>query len=125
MRYRLMAAAAVAATMAMNAGPALAQGDPVAGKTAFNKCAACHAVTPGTNRIGPSMHGIVGRHSASVEGFAYSEPMKAYNVDWTPAELDKYLLAPRETVKGTKMIFVGLKNDAERANVIAYLETLK
>ena len=125
MRYRLIAAAAVAATMAMNAGSALAQGDPAAGKTAFNKCAACHAVTPGTNKIGPSMYGIVGRHSASIEGFAYSEPMKAYNVDWTPAELDKYLAAPREVVKGTKMIFVGLKNDTERANVIAYLETLK
>ena len=121
MRYGLAAALA----LMMGAGPALAQDDPAAGKTAFNKCAACHAVTQGTNRIGPSLYGIVGRHSASIEGFAYSEPMKAYNVDWTPAELDKYLLAPREVVKGTKMIFVGLKNDTERANVIAYLETLK
>ena len=121
MRFRLMAALA----MTLCAGAALADGDPAAGKTAFNKCAACHAVTPGTNRIGPSMHGVVGRHSASVDGFAYSEPMKAYNVDWTPAELDKYLAAPREVVKGTKMIFAGLKNDTERANVIAYLETLK
>ncbi len=125
MQYRLMVTAIAAVAMAMTAGSALAQGDPAAGKTAFNKCAACHAVTPGTNRIGPSLYGVVGRHSASVEGFNYSEPMKAYNVDWTPAELDKYLVAPREVVKGTKMIFVGLKNDTERANVIAYLETLK
>ena len=115
----------VAAAMTVWSGVALAQGDPAAGKTAFSKCAACHAVTPGTNRIGPSMHGVVGRKAASVEGFAYSEPMKAYGVSWTPAELDKYLLAPREVVKGTKMIFVGLKNDTERANVIAYLDTLK
>ena len=122
MRFGLVVAVAA---MAAWSGAALAQGDPAAGKTAFNKCAACHAVTPGTNKIGPSMHGVVGRHSGSVEGFAYSEPMKAYNVDWTPAELDKYLAAPREIVKGTKMIFAGLKNDTERANVIAYLETLK
>ena len=71
------------------------------------------------------MHGVVGRKAGAVEGFAYSEPMKAYGVSWTPEELDKYLAAPREVVKGTKMIFVGLKNDTERANVIAYLETLK
>ena len=117
--------AVVVAAMTAWSGAALAQGDPAAGKTAFNKCAACHAVTPGTNKIGPWMHGVVGRHAGSVEGFAYSEPMKAYNVDWTPTELDKYLAAPREVVKGTKMIFAGLKNDTERANVIAYLETLK
>ena len=128
MRYGLagLVAMAVASPVAvLGAGPAAAQGDPAAGKTAFNKCAACHAVTPGANKIGPTMHGVVGRKAAAVEGFTYSEAMKAYDVSWTPAELDKYLLAPRETVKGTKMIFTGLKNDAERANVIAYLETLK
>ena len=124
MRHGL-AVTMVATTLAWGAGPALAQGDPAAGKTAFNKCAACHAVTPATNKIGPTMHGVVGRKAAAVEGFNYSEPMKAYGVTWTQAELDKYLAAPRETVKGTKMIFAGLKNDAERANVIAYLETLK
>ena len=124
MRYGLAALVAMSVAM-LGAGPALAQGDPAAGKTAFNKCAACHAVTPGTNKIGPSMHGVVGRKAAAVEGFAYSEPMKAYDVSWTQAELDKYLAAPREVVKGTKMIFAGLKNDTERANVIAYLETLK
>lgn len=121
MRYGL----AVGLAVMLGAGSALAEGDPAAGKTAFNKCAACHAVAPGVNKIGPSMHGVVGRHAGSVESFNYSPAMKAYDVTWDRESLDKYLLAPRETVAGTKMIFVGLKNETERANVIAYLETLK
>ncbi len=123
MRFGLGVAAGLA--MMLGAGSAWADGDPVAGKTAFNKCAVCHAVAPGVNKIGPSLHGIVGRHSASVASFNYSPAMKAYDVTWDPEHLNKYLIAPREVVPGTKMIFAGLKNDTERANVIAYLETLK
>ena len=111
--------------LGLTAGAAWAAGDPALGKTAFNKCAACHSVKPGENKIGPSLHGIVGRPSHSIESFSYSEAMKAYNVTWDAATLDHYLVDPRGTVPGTKMIFVGLKKDDERANVIAYLETLK
>lgn len=120
----LMGLAAMAA-VALTAGTARADGDPALGKTAFNKCAACHSVKPGENKIGPSLHGVVGRPSHSIEDFNYSEPMKAYNVTWDAPTLDHYLTDPRGTVPGTKMIFVGLKKDDERANVIAYLETLK
>lgn len=105
--------------------PAQAQGDPALGKTQYNKCVACHSIKAGENKVGPSLHGIVGRQSHSIEGFNYSEPMKAYNVTWDVATLDKYLVDPRGTVVGTKMIFAGLKKDDERANLIAYLETLK
>ena len=118
-----LAAAAMLATLM--AGAAQAEGDPALGKTQFNKCAACHSIKPGENKIGPSLHGVVGRPSHSIEGFNYSEAMKAYNVTWTDEELSKYLENPRGVVAGTKMIFVGLKKEDERANLIAYLDTLK
>jgi cytochrome c len=123
MRY-LMGLATVAA-VALSVGTARAEGDPALGKTVFNKCAACHSIKAGENKIGPSLHGVVGRPSHSIEGFSYSEPMKAYNVTWDASTLDHYLADPRGVVQGTKMIFVGLKKDEDRANVIAYLETLK
>ncbi len=117
---------AATALMAALAGTAArAEGDPALGKTQFNKCAACHSIKAGENKIGPSMHGIVGRPSHSIEGFNYSEAMKGYNVTWTDEELNKYLENPRGVVAGTKMIFVGLKKEDERANLIAYLDTLK
>lgn len=105
--------------------PARAEGDPALGKAVFTKCAACHSVIEGENKIGPSLHGIVGRPSHSIESFNYSEPMKAYSVTWDAPTLDHYLIDPRGTVTGTRMIFAGLKKDEDRANVIAYLETLK
>lgn len=112
-------------TVMLLAAPAFAQGDPGLGKTVFNKCAACHSIKPGENKIGPSMHGIVGRASSKEAGFNYSEPMKAYNVTWDRPTLDTYLINPRATVAGTRMIFAGLKSEEERSNLIAYLETLK
>ena len=123
MRHLVGLATIVAVGLA--AGAARADGDPALGKTAFNKCAACHSIKDGENKIGPSLHGVVGRPSHSIDGFSYSEPMKAYNVTWDAPTLDHYLADPRGVVPGTKMIFVGLKKDDERANVIAYLETLK
>ena len=118
-----LAMAALAATLA--SGAARADGDPALGKVQFNKCAACHSAKAGENKIGPSLHGVVGRPSHSIEGFGYSDAMKAYNVTWTDEELNKYLENPRGVVAGTKMIFVGLKKEDERANLIAYLDTLK
>ena len=91
----------------------------------FNKCAACHSIKAGENKIGPSLAGIVGRPSHSIDGFSYSPAMKAYDVTWDQPTLDHYLTDPRGTVQGTKMIFPGLKSDQERQNLIAYLATLK
>lgn len=118
-------AVAALATVALAAGTARADGDPALGKAVFTKCAACHSAKEGENKIGPSLHGVVGRPSHSIEGFNYSEPMKNYNVTWDQPTLDHYLTDPRGVVPGTKMIFVGVKKDDERANLIAYLETLK
>jgi cytochrome c len=102
-----------------------AQGDPAAGKTVFNKCAVCHTIDPAKKGLGPTLFGVVGRHSASLEGFSYSPAMKAADKTWDEATLDAYLTNPQAMVKGSKMIFPGLPKPEDRANVIAYLSTLK
>jgi cytochrome c len=110
--------------VAMAAGPAVSA-DADAGKTAFKKCALCHTTEAGKNKIGPSLFGIVGRKSATVENFNYSEAMKKFDHTWDEGTLDEYLADPRGMVPGTKMIFPGIKEKTERDDVIAYLETLK
>ena len=101
---------------------ARAEGDPQAGEAAFKKnCSVCHTTDEGKNKIGPSLHGVVGRHSASLSNFQYSDSMKSANKDWDAQNLDQYLSNPRALVPGTKMIFAGLKNETDRQNIIAYL----
>ena len=123
MRYAALLAPAV--VLALSSGVARAEGDPAAGKTVFGKCGVCHSAKEGENKIGPSLYGVVGRPSHSIASFNYSAAMSAYNVTWDPATLDHYLADPRAVVTGTKMIFPGLKSDTDRANLIAYLQTLK
>lgn len=112
-------------TAALASAPcvAAAQGDPAQGEKAFAKCKACHTVEAGKNRVGPSLHGIVGRKSGSVEGFKYSEPMKKAGLTWTEETLHQYLSNPKGFIPGNKMVFPGLKDEKERQNVIAYLKT--
>jgi cytochrome c len=99
--------------------------DVEAGKAEFKKCALCHTTEAGKNKIGPSLFGIVGRKAASVDNFNYSEAMKKFDHTWDAETLDTYLADPRATVPGTKMIFPGIKDEKERQDVIAYLESLK
>ena len=99
--------------------------DPAAGEKIFkSQCGICHAVVAGENRIGPTLFGVVGREAGSVPGFNYTADHKKLDVVWDAATLDKYLANPRAMVPDTSMIYPGLKNDAERADLIAYLETL-
>jgi cytochrome c len=101
-------------------------GDPVAGESIFKtQCGICHTIEVGKNKVGPSLFGVVGRISGSVDGFHYSSANKAADITWTPEILDKYLTAPREVVPGTTMPFAGLKDEAKRADLIAYLATLR
>ena len=109
---------------AMAASSAVAA-DVEAGKTEFKKCALCHTTEAGKNKLGPSLFGVVGRKSATLENFTYSEAMKKFDHVWDEETLDKYLADPRGTVPGTKMVFPGIKDKTERDDVIAYLETLK
>ena len=121
---RLFAIAALAA--AVLPGGVASAADAEAGARVFRtQCGACHVVEAGKNRVGPSMFGIVGRVSGTVEGFRYSAANKDAHLTWTPEVLDKYLVNPRETIPGTTMAYVGLKNPTQRADLIAYLETLK
>lgn len=99
--------------------------DPAAGQAVFKaQCGICHSVAAGKNMIGPSLAGIVGRKSGSVDGFRYSAANKGANIVWDAAILDKYLTAPKEVVPGTTMTFAGLRDDTKRADLIAYLDTL-
>ena len=99
--------------------------DVEAGKVAFKKCALCHTTESGKNKIGPSLFGVIGRKSGSLDNFSYSEAMKNFDHTWDDETLDTYLAEPRAVVPGTKMIFPGIKDKTERDDVIAYLETLK
>ncbi len=106
----------------------LASADAGAGEAAARKCVACHTFGEGEpNRIGPNLWGVVMAPISAHEGYDYSEPLHAYaeaNGEWDFEHLDAFLLDPTRVVPGTKMAFPGLPNDAERANVIAYLRTL-
>jgi cytochrome c len=97
-------------------------GDPALGQKIFAKCQVCHSLEVGTNKLGPSLHGLIGRHSASIANFNYSPAMKNTNVTWDPPTLDKYLTNPKAMVPGTKMLFPGLPKAEDRANLIAYLK---
>jgi len=122
--YRIRAGALLIQVL-VTSSTALAAGDPTAGEKAYaSHCAVCHATTPGENKIGPSLAGIVGSKSGTVPGFNFSTAMKEANVTWDDANLDKYLANPSGFVHGTKM-FVNLPSETDRANVIAYLNTLK
>ena len=70
-------------------------GDAEAGKKVFAKCMTCHSVEAGVNKVGPTLHSIVGRHSGSVEGYNYSTANKDSGLTWTPEELYVYLADPR------------------------------
>jgi cytochrome c len=105
-------------------GQAQAQ-DAAAGEKVFTKCKACHNADTDKNKIGPSLHGVVGRTAGTHEGYKYSPAMVEAGksgVVWDEATLTKYLHDPKAMVKGTKMAFAGLKKDEDIANVIAYLK---
>ncbi len=97
-------------------------GDAANGKTVFAKCMACHSLKDGENRIGPSLHGMIGRPAGQVTGFSYSTANKSSGIVWSKDELFKFLESPQKTVPGTKMSFPGLPMAQDRADVIAYLD---
>lgn len=112
------------AALAALASPALAQ-DAAAGAKAFAQCKACHSVVKGQNRIGPSLAGVAGRPIASAAGFSYSAAIKGKKGNWTDANLNAWLTRPSAWAPGTKMAFAGIADAKKRADVIAYLKTLK
>lgn len=102
---------------------ALEPGDAAAGAKVFKKCQACHSIVAADgNKIGPNLHGVIGRKSGSVEGFSYSDAMKSAGVVWDEATIEKYLRDPKGFVPKNKMAFVGLKKDSDLANVLAFIK---
>src|SRR3954468_9981174 len=121
---RLVAFFAVVSVASFIANPSWAQ-DAAAGEKVFTKCKVCHVADQDTNKIGPSLHGVIGRTAGTHPDFKYSEAMIAAGtsgVKWDEPTLTTYLHDPKAMVKGTKMAFPGLKKDEDVANVIAYLK---
>lgn len=121
------AAPAEEAKAAVPIADLLAKADPAKGATIYKKCAACHNIDKGAgNKVGPHLYGVVGRAIASVGDFSYSGGMKKFAADqvWDFEHLNGFLLAPKKYVEGTAMGFAGLKKDEERADLIAYLNSM-
>jgi cytochrome c len=96
------------------------------GKSTAKQCQACHTLAKGEpNRVGPNLWNIVDEpRGKDRNGFNFSTAMKSKGGKWTYEELDKFLTDPRGYIPGTAMTFAGIKNDQQRADVIAYLHTL-
>lgn len=126
-----VATAAAPGSAAAPTGPApieplLASANVDAGQKSAKVCGTCHSFGKGEPaKMGPNLYGIVGSMHAHMAGFAYSDAMKALSSKpWTFAELNEFIYSPRDHIPGTKMTFGGIKNDTDRANVIAWLRTL-
>jgi cytochrome c len=115
----------IAGLMLAGSATAALAADPAAGEKIFKaQCGICHAVAAGENRIGPTLFGVFGRPAGSVPGFNYTADHRKLAIIWDVANLDKYLTNPRAMVPDTSMVYAGLKDDAERADLVAYLGTL-
>ena len=96
------------------------------GKALFSRCAACHTADKGgPNGLGPNLYGVVGRKAGSKKDFSYSAAMKNSGIVWTSQKLDAYIAHPADVVPGNRMAFVGLPDERQRADLIAWLDTLK
>lgn len=102
----------------------MASADIAKGAKVFKKCGACHKLEDGANGTGPHLYGVVGRAIAAADGFGYSGALSGVGGEWTPAELNAFLEKPKDYAPGTTMGFAGLKKPADRADVIAYLDSI-
>jgi cytochrome c len=105
-------------------GALLASADIDDGAKVFRKCSSCHKVADGENGVGPHLYGIVGRDVAAADGFNYSGSLIAVAQVWDTDALNGFLENPKSYAPGTTMGFSGLKKPEDRANLIAYLDSL-
>jgi len=121
MHHSIKLLSCAALLCAVTAAPAQ---DAIAGKAAFAACSACHSVD-GSNGAGPSLQGVVGRKAGGFAGFRYSRAMKAAGTAWEAVSLDAYIADPQKAIPGNVMPFSGLPDAKVRADIVAYLGTLK
>jgi cytochrome c len=108
----------------MTLAPAAQAQDVAAGEQSFKKCLPCHAIgVDAKNKVGPVLNGLDGRHSGIVEGYSYSDANKNSGITWDEAQFLEYIKDPRAKIKGTKMIFPGIKNENEAKSLWAYLKS--
>lgn len=119
---RLIASATLLTLAALAASPTSAQ-DISAGERSWNKCRACHQIGEGAkNLVGPQLNGLFDRHTGEVEDYSYSTANKGANITWDEAVFAEYIKDPKAKIPGTKMIFAGIKNEKEIADLTAYLK---
>lgn len=101
-----------------------ASADASKGESLFRACKACHKVEAGANGTGPTLYGVVGRPVDSIEGFNYSGALEAVADVWSPDHLNAFLENPKGYAPGTKMSYKGMSDVEDRANLIAWLDSL-
>ena len=107
-------------------GSLVTQANLEGGEKIAKQCVACHSLDSSLKiKVGPPLWGIVNRKAASIDGFKYSAALVNYQKAWSREELFKFLEKPKDYIKGTKMIYKGLKKSTDRADLISYLESLK
>ncbi|MDX1710895.1 MAG: cytochrome c family protein [Rhodovibrionaceae bacterium] len=115
-------AAAAALTLGVFTGTASAEGDPEKGEKLYRQCKACHVVDKEQNRVGPHLVGLFGREAGSVEGFKYSDAMKESGIVWDEETIGAYLADPKGYIPGNRMPYAGMKDEQDRADIIAYMK---
>ncbi|ABE36164.1 cytochrome c2 iso-2 domain protein [Paraburkholderia xenovorans LB400] len=106
---------------ALGFGWGMASADSVAPAQAFERCAACHGVAQGDQRVGPSLGDVLGRQAGSMEGFRYSSAMRSSGIVWTAQSLELFLKDPQRAVPGNRMAFSGVDDAPTRDAIVDYL----
>lgn len=126
MKLKIILSMCTMSAMLVLSSNAMAAGDAVKGKKLAKKCTACHTLTEGgKNRLGPNLFNILDKPAGMVDGYKYSDAMKSSGITWDQSTFLDFIAKPKKVVKGTKMSFSGLKKATQRADLLAYFETLR
>lgn len=124
-KLRAISGALTFAVLAASTSPALAEGDPAQGEALFRPCRACHMIGDGAvHRVGPHLNGIVDRAIGMSPGFDFSDVLANAGAEgrvWNEGALDRYMAGPSDYFPGTRMVFRGVRSEADRQHLIAYM----
>jgi cytochrome c len=122
---KIVTAIGIAITVAMAGRSVAAEGNPERGQQAFRICAACHSIQKGAHRTGPSLANVWGRKAGTIAGFRrYSKALKGSDAVWNEDSLDRWLQNPKGFIPGNRMVFRGMTDPAQRADLIAFLKRI-